>query len=64
MGINKVSDEVSYDFSRRMFMFIHPKNNNVAQHYLLSQKEKDKISSISHTLISKTSKNKYVIVMI
>ena len=64
MSTIRINDEISYDFSKRMFHFIHPKHNNVAQYYLMSQEERNKISKLSKPSAKKTSKNTLSILMI
>lgn len=59
-----VNDEISYDFSERMFTFICLENNNVAQYYLMSQKEKDVLIAIIKPSVCKIVDNKYVVTMI
>lgn len=60
----KISDEISYDFNKRMFDFIHSCNNNIAQYYLMSQEEKNKIIELTKPKIIKNSKNTYFVTMI
>ena len=59
-----VNNEISYDFSERMFLFVHSSNNNVSQYYYLSQEDKDRISKISKPKIQKISVGNYSILMI
>lgn len=54
----KENNEISYDFSSRLFDFICKKNNNIAQFYLLSNQEKNKIYNSIQTSFIEILRNK------
>lgn len=51
---------ISYDFNSRMFDFISTHNNNIAQYYLMSNKQKEDILKKLKPKLEKVSSNLFI----
>jgi hypothetical protein len=62
--VDTINEEISYDFSERIFMFVCIENKNIAQYYLMSKQEKDSIIKLTDVELTQKSNHHFVILMI